>query len=1181
MEFKDKGVLELGMESPAAAKQLDELNAKAKELKKTLSEVEKSEGKDSDRFKTMKKELDDTTKAAEAAAKALKSMDLSKMTLGQLETHVKDLNKELKGLVPGTNAFIDATKRLQDAQTRLTGVRNEVKGIQTSSEELGKPTLWNKITGGIGTVGAAFKALMALQIIGYIIEIGRSIFETTANFEKYGKILTNTLQSEQKAKETMSALKNLAAQLPQTLEELTEGYIKLANRGLRPSQDDMKRLTDFAQKSGLGIKQLSEAIMDINNQDRWSEFGVKIKTSGDKIITTIGGVQRSFDKTEEGALQMAIAMGKVPGTMGLAASQMDSLSGISSNLTDNFDALKVEIGDRLRPVFVGLLSLANGAISVFRVLVNVISTIVSAAVSSYEAMKITVTGGLALFSKLGEAAGAIMKGNFADAAKLWGESKKIATDTTTALQKNAQDTVKNIANIWSDKTASNNAELAGKEQGSKYQKQLTEEQKKALSERNEKEAKAKQEINDKVKQLSIDAITDEKTREIAKLDWKFEKEKTAIEQSKAAQGDKAKAIEQLEAAHKAALTQLQSKFDAEEAANRQKALEMLAELSTAASTDEKKRKEDEAKFKYEKEKDRVDKEIKDEQLKSQIMTALGNKLTADLTKINDEYRKKEETANKFVRDTEQKAWEAYYDWAELTNKNNGDKLTEIKKQRLDRELAYKKEKLNEEQKADEEKAKAETQNQDQLTRALQAIHDKYRNEEGKLNEEYRQKQKQAEEEQQKQRIERRKNLSDAFASLLKGDVDGFLDGMAKMVEGEKKAWQERLSKNQASYNAYADMAKSAVNFINQLTQNKLQKEIAAAETEKKNKIKLLDEQLKAGLISRDKYEESKLKIEKEGDDQSRALKKRAWEAQKKADIASAIIDGAKAALKALASAMFPVNIAFAAIVAGLTAAQVIKIKNQPAPEFAKGGFIARGGSHGSRYGEAGIALVDRRSGRETGEIEGDEAVIVSKKQTRANWGLIQRMFRNARTPGKESEPVSAPMGYRDGGLFESPYWQKRMYYVGGTYAKDDAEASARNQEEEQGGGSSGGGGGGGSDSGGGSSDGGSGGGWGGDTTSGSSGDDGSAEEAKRQAEEAQKMMQAQLDLLTKILEVGENSSKQLGLIYLANGMTKVSVDAVVHSTNKVEQAIYQTDSRNSISQLIYAISSLKSTSSSP
>ena len=79
-------------------------------------------------------------------------------------------------------------------------------------------------------------------------------------------------------------------------------------------------------------------------------------------------------------------------------------------------------------------------------------------------------------------------------------------------------------------------------------------------------------------------------------------------------------------------------------------------------------------------------------------------------------------------------------------------------------------------------------------------------------------------------------------------------------------------------------------------------------------------------------------------------------------------------------------------------------------------------------------------------MEGDEA-IVSAEQTKANWPIIEAMFKNARTPTKRNKPVDLP-AFRDGGMFESPYFQRGMYLFGIKKKKREAEQAAKDAEAE-------------------------------------------------------------------------------------------------------------------------------------
>ena len=167
MNLNEEATLTLRANTRDFSNEITLLETKSKELNKTLKEIEKTgAGKGSEEWKKYRAEL--TATNAEMA-KVRKEVDLTKLTYGQLNNLVGQLNRDLKGLVPGTQAFVNATQRLNDARTRLQEVDRQVRQINTASDELGQPTRWQRVVSGFGMVGKAFSALMALQIIQYLV----------------------------------------------------------------------------------------------------------------------------------------------------------------------------------------------------------------------------------------------------------------------------------------------------------------------------------------------------------------------------------------------------------------------------------------------------------------------------------------------------------------------------------------------------------------------------------------------------------------------------------------------------------------------------------------------------------------------------------------------------------------------------------------------------------------------------------------------------------------------------------------------------------------------------------------------------------------------------------------------------------------------------------------------------
>lgn len=913
-------------------KELDGLNVKAKALKATLQDIEKTKGVKSEEYAKAKKELQDTEKAAAALVKQLRQMDVTKMSMKELNTEAKNLAKEMNNADRSTKAYADAAKRLGEVERELAKAKVQAQQLKGAGEDLAKPTLWQKITGGVKTVSGAFNAFMALQIISFIVDIGKAIFNTTGQFEKYEKTLESTLGSQKASKDAMLAIRQLAKELPQTVEQLTEGYIKLTSRGLRPGSDEMKRLTDFSLKSGKSIEDLSEAIMDINNQERWSEFGVKVKTSGDKIITTIGGVKKEFDRTEQGAMDMAVALGSVNGTMGLAAKQMETLGGAASNVEDGMTDLMLMIGDKLKPVFVFFLNLLSKGIEWIKafviastplveifedlfvaigdlidsglaylkeflpsgikgfdtlgVVLKVLSTVVRATLVplqafiavlrvSYDAMAGLVAGGKAVIK--------VLTGDFAGAAKDFESSKTHfsnvkdhAIDSFTKIRDGFKKT-------WTDrKTIEEKGSLDTTKNETKLQSELTKEQKKGIEDRK----KAYEEALSKIAELEDDAFIahvkrtqGEVAAEKIKLQQKADAELLAVYKSLATAEQKAVQerlitaklqadLEKLEEQHQKETSDIIERWTDDIYVQKIKKAQSFAntELANARKhiTDTQQLAD-------------IEKKI-NEHLKNEI-SAIKKEQADDTQKKADDTAKKEAEiskkkldAEKFILQQETEAYKALFDFRELEAKGNVTKLLKIQKDRLSEELRLTHDKLKLEQRAEELDAKEKIKDAEALDKALLDIQAKYQKleliEVDKTEKAKTELTKKAQEE----RLKIWKGASDAWSSLLKGDLSGFVDHINSIVKTEQAGWQKRLSEQQEKFAAVAQMAQAAVNFLNDLAQQRAEKEIAEVQRAYEVQKGILDKQLAENKDAIEKAEEEKKALKEASSEKIKSIK---------------------------------------------------------------------------------------------------------------------------------------------------------------------------------------------------------------------------------------------------------------------------------------------------------------------
>lgn len=935
MDFNEEASISLRVEGKEFTNELDRLETQAKQLVNQLKEVEKTVGKGSDEWKAVKleakaasdavtehrksvdntqltytqlqtqvrkldaemrklkpgtdewvaavkrsddarkvlekvnKEIDDIKKANENAEKAaLKMASNSGLTYNDLKKKVELLRTELGTLTPKSDEFVAATKRLAETEKHLKGVEKEIKGVSDALEEPEKKGLWSKMTGGANLVRTAMTAFLALEVVQTVIGWGKAIFETTSKFESYEKSISATyaatmdqVSADKAAAASMKALAKIAAEAPQTLEEVTKGYIGLANRGLRPGEEQMKRMIDVASKNNLGLEQLGEAIKDINNNERWSEFGIKVKTSGDKISTTVKGVTQSFERSEQGAMEMVVALGQVPGTLDYAAKAMDSMAGKSANVEDTLDELKRVIGNGLTPVFLALLSGLQSGIGWLIKVVNASDPVVAVFEDIYGAVRQMISsfsnlvssilpdfvkGGLSLetvmkfvavafravltptqatvgaltilydvMAGVVEGAKGLYKaftGDLVGAAQSFEKSKVNFTN----VGKHATDTYTKIKSGWTDAFVTQPkkdlaaATLAAETTEEKRQRVMLAAQRKARAEKedDDKKAKKKQESEDAKQRTKDEAAHKKHLEDVNKANEEALKKLAEMEEEQFASRIKDEQTRDI--------VRLQQK--AERA--------LTANQASLASED----------------------------LKAQQEKLIKEQLATDIHKIEADYREKkrkadEDAANKarevnaFIRQQETAAVASYYDFLELGAKGNATKLAQIKKDRLDEELRLTKERIQQEAAAEAAKATKDIADKELLGTALSEISNRYRNAHLLAEAKAADDKKKIDEELHKAKTDKLKGYSEMFASLLKGDVSSFLNAAQTMVKGHQEAWQKKLSADMGSYQMAGEMAQQAVSFLNDLAQKKADKAIALAQRERDEKVALLQNEM--------------------------------------------------------------------------------------------------------------------------------------------------------------------------------------------------------------------------------------------------------------------------------------------------------------------------------------------------
>lgn len=214
-------------------------------------------------------------------------------------------------------------------------------------------------TRSIGNMSAGVGGLMRNLGVAYGVKEGiqalnnykNAALDTYGEFEKLDVVLTNTLGSKSESKQAFAMIREFAAETPFQVAELTDSFVKLANRGFVATKSEMTNMGDLAAVTGKSFDQLAEAILDAetNEYERLKEFGIKARTEGDKVTLAFKGQSIEVDKSAEAIRGAMLEFGKMEGVAGAMADISGILVGQTSNLEDSYTNLEYVIGERLAP----------------------------------------------------------------------------------------------------------------------------------------------------------------------------------------------------------------------------------------------------------------------------------------------------------------------------------------------------------------------------------------------------------------------------------------------------------------------------------------------------------------------------------------------------------------------------------------------------------------------------------------------------------------------------------------------------------------------------------------------------------------------------------------------------------------------------------------------------------------
>lgn len=261
-------------------------------------------------------------------------------------------------------SFDKLTQEEQQAIASMKKLNSELDNTGKNADNAGKKlnNAFNKPKDGLDSflknLNGLEKTIAQAFTVTAVLGFAKAVFDTTANFEKLGAVLKNTLGSGAQASLALEGIKDFAKDTPFAVSELTEAFVKLANQGFVPTTNQLRKLGDLASSTGKGFDQLTEAIIDaqVGEFERLKDFGIRASKAGDQVKFTFKDVETQVKFNNTAIREYILSLGDYEGVAGAAAAVSATLGGKVNNLGDAWDSFLNSIGTLLKPALTGALN---------------------------------------------------------------------------------------------------------------------------------------------------------------------------------------------------------------------------------------------------------------------------------------------------------------------------------------------------------------------------------------------------------------------------------------------------------------------------------------------------------------------------------------------------------------------------------------------------------------------------------------------------------------------------------------------------------------------------------------------------------------------------------------------------------------------------------------------------------
>ena len=174
----------------------------------------------------------------------------------------------------------------------------------------------------------------------------RKIITSSAEYEDLTAQLTTVTGSVKAAVREFGSLRKIAADLPFSLVETTQAFVKLANFGLDPNREALVSYANTASATGKRLAQFVEAVADAITFEfeRLKEFGILARQTDDTVRFVFRGISTEVARSSEDVEKYLRSIGSTFFT-GAAAERINTLGGSFNNFQDAIFNFSRAIGE--------------------------------------------------------------------------------------------------------------------------------------------------------------------------------------------------------------------------------------------------------------------------------------------------------------------------------------------------------------------------------------------------------------------------------------------------------------------------------------------------------------------------------------------------------------------------------------------------------------------------------------------------------------------------------------------------------------------------------------------------------------------------------------------------------------------------------------------------------------------